>query len=71
MDGKILMGVVVGIRAKVLPRVWKYRSDSRELKVWRGGVSGEGFICGNSLFSCLVVNRRVWSEGLRDRGGRK
>ncbi len=44
MDGKILMGVVVGVQAKVLPQVWECRGNGRELEGWRE----EGFVLGNS-----------------------
>ena len=45
MDSEILMGVGVGIWAKVFPRVWEHRSDGREPKVWRRGAGGKGFVC--------------------------
>src|SRR6266404_6346962 len=44
MDGELLMGVVVGVRATVLARVWECRGNGRELKGWRE----DGFVLGNS-----------------------
>ncbi len=44
MDSKVLMGVAVGVWAKVVPRFWECRGDGRELKGQRGG----GFVLGNS-----------------------
>jgi len=44
MDGKVLMGVVVGVRAQVLPQVWEHRGDGRELESQRE----DSFILSNS-----------------------
>jgi len=63
MDSEVLVRVVVGIQAKVFPRIWEDRSDGREPKVWRGRADGESFILGNSSFSCLIVDGGVWSGG--------
>src|SRR6266404_1306027 len=44
LDSKVLMGVAIGIWAKVVPRVWECRGDGRELEV-----QGEdGLVLGNS-----------------------
>jgi len=44
MDSKVLMGVAVGVWAKVIPRIWECRGNSRELEGQREG----GFVLGNS-----------------------
>jgi len=44
MDGEILMGVVVGVWAKIVPRIWERRGNDRELKGW----GEDGFVLGNS-----------------------
>ena len=67
VDGKVLMGVAVGIWAKVDPRFWEYRSDGGEAKRWRWGLSGEFFVLCDSVGSCLIVDGGVRSGGPMDR----
>jgi len=38
------MGVVIGVWAKIVPRIWERRGDGRELK----GQREDGFVLGNS-----------------------
>jgi len=42
------MGVAAVIFTKVFPRIWEYRSDSRELGFWGREVGRKGLICSNS-----------------------
>ncbi len=69
MDGKVLVGVAVGIRTKIFPRFWECRSDGGELEVWREGT--DNFVLSNSSFCCLVINRGVQSGSVRDRSSRE
>ncbi len=69
MDSKVLVGIVVGVWAKVFSRVWEHRGDGGELKVQRECT--DNFVLGNSSFCCLVIDGGVQSRSLRDRRGRE
>ncbi len=44
VDGEVLMRVIIGVWAVIIPRFWECRGDGRELKGW--GV--DSLIRGNS-----------------------
>ncbi len=44
VDGKVLMRVVIGVWAEIIPRIWERRGNGRELK----GQGEDGLILGNS-----------------------
>jgi len=69
MDGKVLVGVAVGIRTKIFPRFWGCGGDGGELEV--RGEGADSFVLEDSSFRCLVIDGRVWSGGPVDRRSRE